>query len=124
MSTAPRYPAEMGYAGLRMSADEFLALGETPERYELIDGTVVMSPSPTPIHQLIIVELLQQILAWKQVHAGARVFPDTDLRLSSGKVYRPDLVVYAPGRLARPPERLAVPPDLVVEVLSPGSKPL
>src|SRR5437763_15895382 len=44
--------------------------------------TVVTSPSPTPIHQLIIVELLQQILAWKQVHAGARVFPDTDLRRS------------------------------------------
>src|SRR5437763_12310577 len=82
MSTAPRYPAEMGYAGLRMTADEFLALGETPERYELIDGTVVMSPSPTPIHQLIVVELLQQILAWKQAHAGARVFPDTDLRRS------------------------------------------
>jgi Uma2 family endonuclease len=39
-------------------------------------------------------------------------------------VYRPDLAVYGPGRTKTVPSRLTTPPDLVVEILSPGSKPL
>src|ERR1043165_9746023 len=99
MSAAPKYPRDVGYAGLKMTAEEFFALGETQEILELIDGVVVMSPSPTPRHQLPVVELLKQIFAWQSAHAAARVFPDTDVRLASGKVYRPDLVVYAQGRM-------------------------
>lgn len=114
----------MGYAGLRMTAEEFAALGETAERYELIDGIVSMSPSPTPRHQLFVVELLAQFLRWRAANPGATILPDVDLRLSRGQVYRPDVLVYAPGRLVSLPERLVTPPDLVVEILSPGSKPL
>jgi Uma2 family endonuclease len=124
MSTAPRYPADIGYAGLRMSADEYLALGETQERYELIDGVVVVSPSPTPRHQKVVTRLLWQLVQWQDQQPGAEVFPDTDVKLSSGKVFCPDLVVYGPGRLGKLPERLALAPDVVIEVVSPGSKPL
>lgn len=124
MSTAPRYPADIGYAGLQMSADEYLALGETQERYELINGVVVMSPSPTPRHQKAVTRLLLQLIQWQDRHAGAEVFPDTNIKLGSGKVYCPDVVVYGPGRLTTMPERLVLPPDVVVEVVSPGSKPL
>jgi hypothetical protein len=33
-----------------MSARDFLSIGETVERFELVDGVVVMSPIPTPWH--------------------------------------------------------------------------
>ncbi len=55
---------------------------------------------------------------------GPVFFPDKDLALTTGLVYRPDLAVYAPGGIKTVPSRLTTPPDLVVEILSPGSKPL
>src|SRR5262245_59038093 len=123
MSAVPRYPSDLGYNGLRMTADEYLSLGETPDRYELVDGVVIMSPSPTPIHQLLIQELQLQAGLYARAHSGTLVFPDTDLRLGPRQVYRPDLSVYAPGRWRGIPERLDLPPDLVIEIISPGSKP-
>jgi len=107
-----------------MTADEYLALGETPDRYELIEGVVVMSPSPTPWHQHLIVELIMQLGLVRARLPGLLFFPDTDVRLGVKKVYRPDVSVYRPGRLAEVPARLDTPPDLVIEILSPGSKPL
>ncbi len=123
MSAVPRLPSDFGYAGLRMTADDYLALGETPERYELIDGVVVMSPSPNFRHQKIVLLLIRQLDAFAQ-RSGGELIPDIDIRLSPGLVYRPDLVYYGPGRLTGIPARLDTPPDLVIEVLSPGSKPL
>lgn len=123
MSTAPRYPADLGYAGLQMTADEFFALGETPDRYELINGIVVMSPSATLRHQLVLRYLLREMEATPTGRA-ALIAPDTDLRLTRGKVYRPDLLVYAAGRVPASTERLSSPPDLAVEILSPATKPL
>ncbi len=122
MSVAPRFPSDLGYHGLRMTADEYLALGETPERYELIEGTVVMSPSPKPNHQELLVEILGQLRNWDRSNRAHRFFPDTDVRLDSGLVYRPDVSVYLRTRLPELPDRLATPPDLVIEILSPASK--
>lgn len=42
--------------------------------------------------------------------------------LADDRVYAPDLVCYVPGRLDTLPTVLRVPPDLLVEVLSPGTK--
>src|SRR4051812_47927817 len=111
MSAAPTYPREMGYAGLRMTADEYLALGETQERYELIDGIVIMSPSPTPRHQWLKHMILSQI---NTTSPGAMGFLDTDVRFGSAIVYCPDVSVYRPGRLHEIPQRLTEQPDLIV----------
>ncbi len=123
MSAAPRYPHDVGFAGLRMTAEEFFALGETPDRYELIDGVVVMSPSPALRHQVLIRYLLREL---ESTAAGrdSLIAMDTDVRLSGARVYCPDVLIYAPGRFSEVPERLTTPPDLIIEVLSPGSKPL
>ena len=123
MSAARLFPLDAGLTGLRLSADEYLALGETPERYELIDGVVVMSPSPTPRHQKTVLALLRQMDPHTE-RVGGELIQEVDVRLAPGLVYRPDLVYYAPGRLAELPRRLETAPDLVVEVLSPGSKAL
>jgi len=103
-----------------MSADEYCALGETLDRTELIDGVVVMSPSPQPRHQQMVQRLFRQIDSFLDP-IGGMTFLDTDVRLASSHVYRPDVVAYAAGRLAAIPDRLAIPPDLVVEVLSPAT---
>lgn len=48
---AAKRPDTSRYAGLRMSADDYLALPDDGFRNELIDGVVVMTPSPDFDHQ-------------------------------------------------------------------------
>lgn len=117
---------DIGYAGLRMTADEYLALGETQERYELIHGVVTMTPSPSvPLaHGEIAYEIIGQLHTFAAGGRVIRVFPETDVRLSPSCVYRPDLCVYLAEHLPGRVQRLETPPDLVVEILSPGSKAL
>jgi Uma2 family endonuclease len=122
MSAAPKFPSDMGYAGLRMTAEEFFALGETPDRYELIDGVVVMSPSPTMRHQVILHLIQEQAGAWRRANPGVRVTPGVDIRFGNRLVYCPDLAIYKKGRVTGLPDRPEVAPDLVIELLSPGSK--
>src|SRR5262249_52756965 len=102
-----------------------LALGETEDRLELIDGVVWMSPSPTPLHQLISQEINVQIaIAGRGAGSPWLVFLDTDVRFASKLVYRPDVSVYRRDRFLGVPARLMEPPDLVVEVLSDRSRPI
>lgn len=119
MSAAPRYP---DLAGLRMSAEEYLALGETEGRYELIDGVIQMSPSPTPWHQILQRRLSAELDAAADRIPGLVAVPDVDLHLGPALVYEPDFVIYAPGRMPEIPERFTTPPDVVIQILSPGSR--
>jgi len=110
------------YLGLRMTADEFLELPESPIHYELANGVVVMSPSPSPPHQRIVRELLLQIAAYLDTHALGEVLPDIDVKLRDDLVYRPDIVFLNQEKAARVGERVTEPPDLVVEIISPSSR--
>jgi Uma2 family endonuclease len=124
MSALPRYPREdvgTSHAGLRMAAEEYLALGETSNRYELVNGVVFMSPSPSSKHQRIVRRLLAQLDTACEQFAGLEALGDYDVVLAPGLVYQPDVCVFAPGRFKETAEHSIV-PDLAVEVLSPSSK--
>jgi Uma2 family endonuclease len=122
MSALLRQFDGFGYAGLRLTADEFLSLGETSDRYELVDGVVVMSPGASYPHQKIMALLFRQLDRYAESMGGDLV-TDADVRLADNLVYRPDLVYLAPGRVVGLPQTLVMPPDLVIEILSPTSKP-
>lgn len=121
MSAAPRYPSNLGYTGLSMTADQYLALRETPERYELIDGVVVMSPSAAGDHNEVLVAIVAQLYAYASASRAARVFAETDIRFADDKVYRPDISLYRRERLPGRVKHLSQLPDLIVEVLSPAT---
>jgi Uma2 family endonuclease len=105
-----------------MTAGEYLALGETAERYELIDGVVCMSPTPSPLHQKIQRLLQRQFEAFIDGHPGYDYYPCTDVRLGDRLVVAPDLACYVPGRIVGVPAELTVPPDLAIEILSPSNR--
>lgn len=107
-----------------MTAEQFLSLGETEARLELVDGVISVSPSPVPSHQRVVHELCFQLERWARASGGATVYPDTDVEFGRSIVYRPDISVYAAGRLDGVPRSLREPPDLIIEVLSAGSKPM
>lgn len=114
-------PSGPRYTGLRMSADEYLALPDDGHRYELIDGVVVMSPGPSPSHQDVRGEIEYKLRAFLRDHPVGWALADVDIVLSSDLIYRPDLVFVGSHRGQSRPRRIDFPPELVVEVLSPSN---
>lgn len=92
---------------------------DTRGRYEIVDGTLVVSPSPGLPHQTASVELT--VLLHAGCPPGFRLLhAPFDVKLADTMVLVPDLVV---GRTDDFTDRnLPLPPVLVVEILSPSSR--
>jgi len=85
-----------------------------------------MTPSPSPRHQQVALEILWQMNSFVRANPGGRVFHETDVHLGQGPeggdlVYRP-IVYYRADRLGGMANRLVGPPDVVVEVVSPPTR--
>lgn len=116
-----------GHLGLRMTAEGFFSLPESDSWLELVDGVVVMSPSPTPLHQKVAFWLAAQLAAHLERHPVGEAFLELDVHLGCGPkgadiVYRPDLVFLRTERVAACRQRIVGPPDLVVEIVSETSR--
>ena len=109
---------------IRMTAEQYLQLGDDPPgvRLELVEGEIAVSPSPTPRHN-ILVNLLAHLLTGHVLQHGlGGVLTDTDTPVSPFTVRRPDILFFRTDRMHLVGEdRLNGPPDLAVEVVSPSS---
>lgn len=118
---------EPSYCGLRMTADEFLQIPDDGYNYELIDGVVQMSPSPEPQHQSVAGEIFRQLANYLVEHPVGKAWPELDVCLGKGPdggdlVYRPEVIFVRKERLSGKRKKMAIAPDLVVEVISQGSR--
>ena len=110
-------------AGAWMSLEEFLALGETDERLELIDGALYIMSTPTKDHQFLLARLIVYFELYLDAFtpAPAEVYQDITTILSPElqRVVEPDLVVILGGRndIGGLIYVEGV-PDIVVEILS------
>ncbi len=109
--------------GAPLTADEFLRL--TPpeaERWELLGGVVVVSPSPSLRHQLLAKRIFAHLLAAEGRGVGTAWW-GIDSVLGPHDVLQPDvLFVRAEHADVLQPHAIVGPPDLVVEVLSPSTR--
>ncbi len=100
----------------------------TPEgtRYQLIEGELIMSPSPNTHHQAIIWNLSQIFGRYLQSKPPGRVFlAPFDVYLSDHDVVQPDLLFISHSRLGQlKDDGFYGAPDLVIEVLSPSTAQL
>ena len=101
-----------------------LALPEDGKRRELIDGELYVTPSATPLHQLVLGNLYLDLRGFVDARDLGKVyFAPVDIVLSDVNVVEPDLLFVARARLAIVDERcLCAAPDLAVEVLSPSTR--
>jgi Uma2 family endonuclease len=78
-----------------VSEAEFLSLPETLDKVELIDGEIIVSPSPTFWHQELLRRIVYALGSW----AGGQPGPVTvgqaplDIRFGSGRILQPDAFV-------------------------------
>jgi Uma2 family endonuclease len=101
---------------------DYARLPDDGNRYEVIDGELLVTPAPPPMHQHILFTLGLQLREHAERNGIGLVFPDVDLLFATGQFLRPDLVFVPKASRAGITNRgVEVPPGLVVEVLSPTS---
>ena len=108
----------------RWTEEEFYAARDAAppgERWELVDGEVLVTPAPHWVHQRIIIRLAVLLDAYVRSQGLGEVFASPlDVKLEPGLVLQPDLLVVPAGELKRRSDivrRLL----LVVEIVSPSS---
>lgn len=106
-----------------MTYELYAAMPDDGRRYEIIEGTMeMMSPGPSTTHQAVSGELE---FIMKQSCKSDYVIYDAplDVILSQTTVLQPDILMIHRSRLHIVTNRgIEGPPDLVVEIVSPGSR--
>src|SRR5438552_13842146 len=108
----------------KMTARQFIELGEDPPgvRLELVNGEVAVSPSPLPQHGYAVFRLAMILGIHVKKRDLGQLYPDIDTIFGEYDVRRPDLLYFAKARAHLVGEKaMEGPPDLCIEVLSPSS---
>jgi Uma2 family endonuclease len=109
----------------RWTYSDLVALPDDQLRHELIDGEHFVSPSPTTTHQEISKRLFRTLDAFvERHHLGEVLYAPFDIKLSAWTVLVPDLVFFTAARFTDVvnEKHATAAPDLVVEILSPGTR--
>ncbi len=101
---------------------DYARLPDDGNRYEVIDGELLVTPSPSPQHQRTSLRLAMMLDAYVTRQGLGVVLHEVDLLFESGQFLRPDLLVVPessrPGITRR---GIEMAPSLVIEILSPTS---
>ena len=101
---------------------------KTPDdvRYQLIDGELILSPSPTFHHQRISGAMFVELHQWAvSSQAGKVVCAPMDVYLTETDTVQPDILFISSERMHIVEDRyVRGAPDLVVEILSPSTSSL
>ena len=107
----------------RFTYDDYAALPEDGQRYEIVDGVLYMTPSPNADHQGSSVRFVYHLMTHVEIAGIGRVFvAPFDVELSPLMVVQPDVVVVLSANAGIiTPSRIVGAPDLVVEIASPST---
>ncbi|RYE34723.1 MAG: Uma2 family endonuclease [Sphingobacteriaceae bacterium] len=89
--------------------------------FQLINGDLITSPSPTSYHQLLSIRLSSKIHLFLESNndEGICLYAPIDVVLDDENIYQPDLIYISAERIKLLQNRLMGAPDLVIEILSP-----
>ncbi len=106
-------------AATRLTYEDYL---KTPddERYELLDGALIVPPAPNTAHQSVQAELGWRMARFiREGGLGHLFFAPTDVVLSRTDVVQPDLLFISSERVdIITPANIQGAPDLIVEIRS------
>jgi len=104
-------------AGRPFTVADLDRMPDDGRRYELLDGTLIVSPRPTNPHQEVAMELAVQLRRACPRHS--RVIPEPAVQLSATTEFDPDIAVIQREQVHV--AKCTVPPLLVVEIRSPST---
>lgn len=117
LEVPPPQPAKRRYTYQDMVAE----MPETAQPYELWDGELVTSPTPSVYHQQIVLRFYEQLARFvREKQLGVVLTAPLDMVLSPHRVAQPDVMFIANQRLEIIQRVITGPADLVVEVISLG----
>lgn len=104
--------------------DDYAKLPDDGKRYEIVNGVLYMSPSPSWSHQEIVGEIFSHLRIYlRTTGSGGAFMAPIDVELAPNVVFQPDVVVLLKANRKRLKERHIVgAPDLTVEIVSPSSE--
>jgi len=115
----------MVFSAAKMTAEQFLDLGEDPVgvRLELVEGQVAIFPSQTPHHSRAVMKLILALAGHIESGQMGELFPSINTILDPYTVRRPDLLFVAKSRRHLIGKKaMEGPTDLAIEVISPSSE--
>jgi len=114
-----------------LTYEDYLSLPETKQRYEIIDGVMLMAPGPTPAHQWFMQKIFINLINYvTERDLGVVLVASVDLLVDREplRTRQPDVLYLSAERTGVKGlsdimgiQVLESSPDLVVEVLSPGN---
>lgn len=113
MSVAEAWPG----AGRPFTVEELDRMPDDGHRYELLDGSLVVSPRPGMPHQVVSTRLVVKLS--NACPAGLYVVAEPAVQLSADTEFVPDIAVVDEGQVTG--IKCVQPPLLVVEVRSPST---
>ena len=112
----------MPIAAPRYTVDQIRDFPEDGQRYELVDGVLLVTPAPRNLHQVVISHLLAQLYQGLMLPGRATVVSIGELEIGARTLLNPDILVYPARYGPEMPWKLMREWWLAVEVLSPSSR--
>lgn len=107
----------------RFSYQDLAQLPNDGKRYELADGELIVSPAPTYDHQRIVWQFSRLLMRAEDAGYGQGVVSPIDVVFGRYATTQPDLLFIGRERLPIIVNgRVQGAPDLIIEILSPGTR--
>ena len=108
---------------LRRTNADLEAMPEDGNRYEVIDGELFVSSSPSFLHQMVLMNIGIAFSDYLRAHPIGRIVPGVGVIFDDYNGVIPDLFFATKERMSKTliGGRFHAAPDIAIEILSPGS---
>ena len=109
---------------LLYTVDDWENFPDNGNRYEIIEGELIVSTAPRFIHQLLIARLVEILRNYIKQNPIGEVLPTPGVIFSKTDGAIPDLIFISSERIKQflLDDRIQGAPELVVEIMSPGKQ--
>ncbi len=103
--------------------EDWQKLPEDSGAYELIEGELVMSPSPQVMHQKVVKSIFRKLDEYvERENLGIVLFAPLDVVLSDLNICQPDIIfISRENKEIITEKNIQGAPDLIIEILSPST---